>query len=120
MSEPQPQMSPEPRLCQADTGIQRKGCRAFANLGEFQVSREAIHRRGSPGQGKRGRGGGPAGWGAVYTFSFCLVVFFKGNPKGTDESVCCSPCFSSSSFFKVECRMGEAEKSWKRAGVILP
>ena len=31
---------------QADTGIQRKGCRAFANLGEFQVSREAIRREG--------------------------------------------------------------------------
>ena len=31
---------------QADTGIQRKGCRAFANLGEFQTSREAIRREG--------------------------------------------------------------------------
>lgn len=44
-----------PRIClalksyQADTGIQRKGCRAFANLGEFQVSREAIRREGGAG-----------------------------------------------------------------------
>ena len=36
---------------QADTGIQRKGCRAFANLGEFQVSREAIRREGGAASG---------------------------------------------------------------------